>query len=488
MAKAASTPKLTAPPKVLTPYQREIAGAEWYHRETGNALVHTLEKARRIGGSTAGAYWASFLCVGRRPTRGGETFDQHDPMDVFIVSKDWLGAKNLLREVVDACSSMAELDPDFDVDPTATCVTFKSTGKRVVALPCRAETIRSNTGAMLCDEVAFWRRMEDTWGAAKVVAGANLKVGARGYPILAITTPWDSASLACRLFTDPEFPFVRHRVDIYDAQRDGFPIDIEATRAELGIPELFASEFECSWNRGSDTFFPLSKLRDCQDDELPDGWQDAPAFFGIDVGGGKGRDNTACVQWRAIGDDCWMTGLKAFNNLDHVEQCDTVEYWVVRDTNDSTPVVVGIDAGIMGGPMITELKHRFAKRKRVKIVGLNMSPADQERYATTTRRALEHGRIKLYTGDEAGGDERGSSALMLELSMLKARPGVGGRFTFATPRDPSKGHCDRAWAAMFGLSRITGAGSVQGVAKGGAGGYRPETAVHTVDFDRAGIG
>jgi len=454
------------PPKLLTPYQKEIVGAEWFDPRTGLARVHTLEKARRIGGSTAGAYWAAFLALGKQPRRGGELFDQHDPMDVWIVSKDFLGAKNLLREVVDACASMAPLNPDFEVTPTATTVTFRS-GKRVVAMPCRAETIRSCTGAVVLDEVAFWRTPEEIWGAAKVVAGANLKVGARGYPILAITTPWDAGSLAHRIFTDDEFPFIRHRVDVYRAAREGFPIDIEKTRTELGIPELFASEFELSWNRAGASFFPLDKLRDCQEDELPDDWQSLPAYFGIDVGGGKGRDNTACVQWRPSGNDCWMVGVKAFSDLDHVEQCDTVEGWIVQDTTESTHVTIAIDAGIMGGPMITELRHRFKRRKRVRIVGLGMGVPQQEKYATATRRALEHGRIKLYTGTEAGGDEHGARALMLELSTLKTRPGVGGRLTFVTPRDPSKGHCDRAWAAMFGLSKIEGVDSIAGVSATG---------------------
>jgi hypothetical protein len=40
---------------------------------------------------------------------------------------------------------------------------------------------------------------------------------------------------------------------------------------------------------------------------------------------------------------------------------------------------------------------------------------------------------------------------MLEMSQLKARPGNGGRLTFATPRDPTKGHLDRAWAGLIGL-------------------------------------
>lgn len=450
MAKPIQT-KPTVQTKVLKPYQREIVACDWYDPVTGQARTHTLEKARRVGGSTAGAYWAVFVALGREPQNDGDRFIQREPTDVYIVSKDYLGAKNLLREVVDACVSMAPLDPDFEVVPTATTVTFKSTGKRIVALPCRSETIRSHGGACVLDEVAFWRTPEEIWGAVKVVAGANLKVGKSGSPILAITTPWDAGSLAHRIFTDTSFPFVRHRVDIYRAADEGFPIDIEQTKLELGIPELFASEFELSWSFGGASFFPLDKLRDCQEDELPADWDRYPAFFGEDIGGGKGRDFTAIVQWRLIDGVAWMVGLKASNQWQIDERVEVTVDWL-RDALPHTKVVASFDRGIMGGDTIDMVKKslRAPERAKTTIRGLGMMPADQERYAKNLRRLLELDKIKLYTGTEAGGEEHGARALMLELSQLKAKPGSGGHLTFATPRDPSRGHMDRAWAAMLG--------------------------------------
>jgi len=37
-------------------------------------------------------------------------------------------------------------------------------------------------------------------------------------------------------------------------------------------------------------------------------------------------------------------------------------------------------------------------------------PSEQELYAKAGKRSLESGRMKLYTGDEGGGDEHGARA------------------------------------------------------------------------------
>lgn len=335
-------------------------------------------------------------------------------------------------------------------------------GRSVEAISCSDKAIRGNTAAVVADEFAFWRQQEACWAAIKSVTDPNLKYPA-GLPALFITTAWESGSLAHRIFTDDSFPFGRHSVDIYEAIADGFPIDAERAFEELGIPELIDTEYLCKWAKGGSSFFPESKLRDCQVDVeivageersgLPDGWQKAPARLGVDCGGGKGRDFTAMVLWRLIGGVWWMTGVKASNVIGTVDMADIGADWMLdKDVvADSAELTIRCDEGIMGADFIRQLAKRLRQRKRTQIMGVGMNPIDQERYAVAGRRLLERGQLKLYTGTDAGGDEHGARALMLEMSQLKARPGIGGRLTFATPRDPTKGHLDRAWAGLIGL-------------------------------------
>ncbi len=481
------------PAKLLTSYQSEVVCSPWYDPTGRHALTHTFVKARRIGGSTAAAFCGALRALGRELRPDG-TFIQHAPCHVWIVSKDFQSSKGLIREIASVCAELAPLDPDFIVDAKATSVKFR-TGTTATALPCSDKAIRGWTGFFICDEVAFWRQPEEVWGAAKVAAGATLSE-ARGFGLLCVTTPWESGSLAHSLFTDPSLPFIRHSVDIYQAKAAGFPVDIELARRELGIPELFATEFECAWSRGGATFFPIDRLRESQEDELPEGWERAPAFFGIDVGGGRGRDFTAAVQWRLIGQDLWIVGVRASNVLKIDEQATMIGDWIAS-TNDAVHVEIRVDRGMMGQSLIDLLEARLRRRKRTAFGGMGMAPSDQEQYAGNLKRALERGKLRIYTGTEAGGEEDATRTLMLELSRLKTKPGVGGLLSFITPRDPTRGHCDRAWASMIGcpesnVQTMGDAAQVHTSEFGSAqqqsdnGGSAP--GVHVNHFDNSGLG
>lgn len=452
------------PPKTLTSYQTKVVASPWFEELPSGrerARIDTFVKSRRIGGSVAAAYRACLWAAGYELRPDG-TAIRRDPIDVIIISKDFSSAKRLLREVEDARDDLSRAGPEFDGEGMATTLRMAN-GHIVEAIPCSDKAIRGNTAGVIADEFAFWRQQEACWAALKSVTDPNLKYPS-GLPGLFITTPWEAGSLAHRIFTDPDFPFGRHSVDIHEAIAAGFPIDAERAFLELGIPELVDTEYLCRWSRGGESFFPAHKLRDCTVDDdvdvfkervsgLPDGWQNAPARLGVDCGGGKGRDFTALVLWRLVAGTWWMVGLKASNVTGTVDMADVAADWMLNKDIIAVgaELTIRADQGIMGADFIRQLQLRLRGRKRTHVLGVSMMPLDQERYAVAGRRLLERGQMSLYAGTEAGGDEHGARALALELSNMKARPGVGGRLTFATPRDPLKGHLDRAWASLIGL-------------------------------------
>jgi hypothetical protein len=463
-SKAKGALRSTAPPKILTGYQSRVVTSPWFEAlDSGQlrARIETWVKSRRVGGSTGAAYRACLWAAGYELQEDGSAIAR-EPVDVIVVSKDFTGSKRLLREVEDARQDLARAGPEFDGVGHATTIHYAN-GRTITALPCSDKAIRGNTSAFVADEFAFWRQQEPCWGALKSVSDPNLKYPT-GLPGLIITTAWESGSLAHRICTDDSFPFGRHVVDIYQAIADGFPIDAARAFAELGIPELIDTEYLCKWSKGGSSFFPESKLRDCTVDVevglageekcgLPEGWQRAPARLGVDCGGGKGRDFTALVLWRLIHGAWWMVGVKASNIIGTVDMADIAADWMLDEgiVDPSAELEIRCDEGIMGADFIRQLAKRLKDRKRTTITGVGINPIDQERFAISGRRLLERGQLRLYTGTDAGGDEHGCRALMLEMSQLKARPGNGGRLTFATPRDPTKGHLDRAWAGLIGL-------------------------------------
>lgn len=481
--------------KALTPYQTAIVTSPWFGAD-GKAITHTFEKSRRIGGSEAGALRALMWALGREMQPDGTAIPR-EPMDVNVTSKDFTSAKDVVKKIAANCLEMGQAGDQecAQADPRETKIYFPSTGTTVRALASTGTSIRSNTGAMFIDEFPFVRNQEEVWAAASIVAKPTLG-NAHGYPVLVVGTPWEAGSFAHRIFTDPDFPFERFSVDIYKAVEQGFPIDPEKARIELGIPELFETEYLCMWSRGGGSFFPADKLRLCCEDDygdergntrsgLPVGWQQFPRFYGVDVGGGPGvsgvgRDFTAIVQWCIIDGEYWITGVRAFNHLETEAQADALANWVMR-----YPGEVKVDRGLGGGAaMINLLRSRLAGR-RIEVNGANMSRNDQEKFAGKFKALLSGRQLKIYLGEDAGGDKDGARALMLELSRIKAKMGGGGHIVLETPRDPLRGHCDRAWACLIGLSaQSAGAFVMNG---GGSAGYRP-AAVHEVDFDHRGIG
>lgn len=479
------------PPKALISYQRDWLCEPWYN-EKGYAVTDTIQKARRVGGSEAailrGISWAlgrEVLGDARAKELGQEpgTFIQRDPMNVYVTSKDYPGARGLIAKAIANCQEMAPFDPECEQalkHASATRILFPSTGTIIEAKAPTKSAMRGETGAVIIDEFPIIKQQEDVYAAAKLVANPNLG-NEHGYPVLIVGTPWEEGSYAYRVMTEETFGFRQHSVDIYQAKAFDFPIDIEQAFAELGhIQELIDTEYLCKWSRGGSIFFAPAKLRQCLEDELPFRWDHAPVFYGIDVGHGVGRDFTAVIQWRLIGDEYWITGVRAFNDKDIEEQVDAVAPWLRQH-----PGEVRFDRG-MGGTLFGQALTNRLRNTECKIVGAGMTTQDQEKYAKRTRMLLDSHQLKIYTGTDCGGDDEGWRALLLEFAKLKAKMSAGGRLILETPRDPMKGHCDRAWGAMIGLAGTAGRTIIIG-GGGNAGIIRRPTPTIT-EFDDVGIG
>jgi hypothetical protein len=515
-----------APPKQLTGYQRDLVCAPWYRSldpskpwwdagNQGKAYVDAVQKARQIGLSEAAAIRIISMCLGRQLMDDGDCIAVK-ALSGIIVSKDFAGARLVLAKVAANLREMAAAGDDEArlVKVDATKITFLTRGTEVRALAGQGSTIRGNTGFVVLDEFAFVRNQEEMYGAAMPVANANL--GDRfGCPVLMITTPWASGSLAHRLFTDKTVGIRQKSVNIYDAVSDGFPIDIAETFARLAIPELIETEYKCVWGKGGSQFFPLEKLLHCVRDDgreqdtgrrtatgekifetmeasgLPRGWERAPKWFGIDVGCGVGRDFTACVLWALIEDEYWILGVRAFNHLDDpTAQVDALAPWIRR--HGQAGCDVRVDAGVGGSGLIAGLRTRLAG-SRIDVIGCSMDRNAQESYAIKFRRLIDTGALRIYAGGEfessgstaTGGDVEGYRALCLELSQMKAKLAGSGQLQLETPRDEFRGHCDRAWAAMIGLSAKQGSAISVGTS---GGGNLVVPAPRITNFDDVGIG
>jgi hypothetical protein len=532
--------------KTWAPYQWEILVAPWFEGPLGpdRAQVDTIEKARRIGGSEVAAMKAVLFMLGRelRPDLApadcdnpfGWTVHQH-PMSGVVISKDLATGKDFIGKIA---KNLADMAAAGDAECAgaivwATKITLPSTGVTVRALAATGTTIRGWDGFVVLDEFAHHRDPEAVWAAIIPICMPNWG-NPRGTPLIIISSPWDSDSLPYRVFTSDAYKYRRWQIDIYRAIADGFPITVEDAKVQCFIPEVFATEYECKWSHGGGSFFPVKMLNNARREDLvfikqvdtgtldkdgrpgeiseissdtcglPPGWQRCPRFYGIDVGGGVGRDFTAIIQFHVIDGEYWITGVKAFNNLKFDEQCDLIAKWVRK-----YPGEVKVDRGLGGGQqMLQRLQTLLGGAKGCSVSGAGMSGADQELVAGRMRNLLDSQLLRIYEGGESaasreenagrnqkdqqrytetGGDLEGPRALILELSMMKAMQ-TGGKLKIETPRDELKGHCDRAWACLIALHCGTARNMMPG-SNAGQNVYRPKNYVATnPDLEPIGFG
>jgi phage FluMu gp28-like protein len=389
-------------------------------------------KSRRIGGSYAAAIDAANMAAGMMwdAKRGSAVIDS--PCDVHVVSATFEQAKNLVAEVGRFCDAAGQFDSRFKANVLAESVTLAN-GCAIYALPCRAQSLRGYTGAVVLDEVTFYQNLEEVWGAAKIVAGQNLR-NPRGYSVSLITTPWADGSLAHRLMTSPDLPFQRLAVDIYQAKKAGFPIDLEATRQEVAIEEIWLVEYCCQWLKGGSSFFSPELLARACCEELPPEVAKLPSYYGIDIG--RTHDLTAIVETKRLGDQVWIVSLEALRNMPIPEQIARLS----RVMRGHDFVSSFVDRGLMGVAVLDGLQAEFQS----KVEGSTLDNSEQEFMAVELRAKLENDKLRIYKGKQP--DEM--RQLCAELASIRATPTSGHKTKFDTPRDQA-GHGDRAWAAML---------------------------------------
>ncbi len=433
----------------LTSYQQEWTRLPRYGRSadgTVKARTKTFTKARRIGGSMASAVDACNLAAGYE--WDGRGWANARPIDVHVVSASFNQSKNVLAEAAEFLGRVSHLDERYKANVKATTIEFEH-GAAIIAHPARPASLRTYTGALFVDEFAFIQNAEDVWAAAKNIAAATLKEP-RGYPVSLVTTPWAAGGFAHRIFTSEELPFQRLSVDIYKAKLAGFPIDIEQTRQECALDEIFATEYECQWLKGGACFFDPELLVNCERDDLPEVLAREPSYFGIDIG--RTNDLTCIVEMKLLGDVAWFVGIQALRGVHFDDQRDTITSTLASGKFRK----VLIDRGGMGMDLADHLERKYASRAK----GVNFNLPIKAEMAVGMKAALEGGRIRFWNGATAEQAQQ-MRALRVELASIRAKPAAGGVLTFDTPRTVT-GHGDRAWAAMLALRASAGLTSADG--------------------------
>ena len=222
-------------------------------------------KSRQIGLSEVVIYEAIEECLSR---------PYHN---VYLASASLREAKELLRRATIWINVI--LPAITGLPPQAECKKTElifGNNSRIQALP--AEKIRSRSGTVILDEMAFMLRSKEVWAAIAPAteARADLKVRV-------ISTPYGDSGQYHAIWTNQEGRYndwSRHEVNVYLAAKEGFPVDPDDLKARYPN-SIFEQEFNCQFVTDEDQLFSNALLQSAtyEDFEIPERHE---LFGGVD--------------------------------------------------------------------------------------------------------------------------------------------------------------------------------------------------------------
>ena len=225
-----------------------------------------------------------------------------------------------------------------------------SNGSRVIAVPGKPDTVRGFSANVDLTEFAFFEKPAETWRAILPSITNPLRGGIK--KVRLISTPngkgdtfhkiikenyrGPGAELDTPLDATRKMQWAVHRTTIWDAVKQGLPVDPEQLREALDDPDGWSQEFECEFLDGSNVLLPydliaLAESADACEFADPAMWDvhgGNPIYLGIDFG--RTNDPTVCYALERIGDIDWTREVLALRGVSTPDQLDVLRKRIGR--------------------------------------------------------------------------------------------------------------------------------------------------------------
>jgi phage FluMu gp28-like protein len=408
-------------------------------------------KARRIGFSEVVAFQNSCRAVGVDLIKG----TTHKPVSQNLVSAGQEQAKVLLQRHVKHLTALGLGTTAGDIiqRQDVFSITLKN-GESLSSYSSNPKTIRGGEGDVTLDEFAQTPRPKEVWAAASPLADSTLG-NPEGYRVNVIFTPEGDDNMAYEIARGKlRDSFSLHEVNIYDAVKDGFPIDIEEKRRLMGDPDLFSQEYECNFLAAAMRYISAKTYDQAvyhREDWKPEGT--ALHVAGMDVG--RTKHASAIVRGERLGDTTWHHSTEVEVGMDW----DSQEGWV--DGHLDRVQRMAVDATSIGSQFAERMTNRWPGR----VEPVNFNLKSKEELATGLKLALERGRFRPRADD---------TDLRRDILALKRIVTPMGNITYDAPVD-KRGHADRAWAAALMIYAAGGAARGMEPPRAYTDAHRPES-------------
>lgn len=324
-------------------------------------------------------------------------------------------------------------------------------GSRLLAIPANPDTARGYSANLLLDEFAFHEDPDRIWRAIFPSISNPLK---GIFKIRVVSTPNGLGNKFADLWNKEgsgKSTWSKHRVDIYDAQKAGLPVDIDELRAGLDDAEGWAQEYECQFLDAAAVLLPYDVIAKCESAEAtvaiaPEFYHTAqPALF---IGWDFARKRDLSVPWvvQRVGDVITSREMIEFRGVSTPDQIDAMRHRLRRATRicvDYTGPGVGLGDYLAKefGEFNPE-KHQFGKIELCTFTNpLKVDIFSKLRMAFDSMKV----RVPVHRG------------IREDLHSMQRVTTTGGNATYKAPHTDD-GHADRCTALALAL-RAAGSGT-----------------------------
>lgn len=409
-----------------------------------------IVKSRRIGFSEVAIFKRVCRALGIDLIRGTHS----KPANQNIISASHGQAKELLARAVKYLELFGHgvTGGIMQGKPGAEIIRLRN-GVTMRALAANPMTVRGYEGDLLLDEFGSMPHAAEIWAAAQPTAKPTLG-RPEGYEIEVVGTPLGDSNLFYEFARgDAKDAFSQHTVDVNQAAADGFPLTIKrglkyepATvddlRKEMGDPDRFAQEYECSFAASSMMYITEKLYEQCLYDRadlahLPIGSVAlAPRLFGgFDVA--RDKDASALALLQEFGTLLWQREpVEARRDVAWADQ----ETWF--DGAAKRSVKICIDSTGLGSQFSERAENRWPGR----IEGVAFTASSKEELATGLKLGLSRHKLKLLAED---------ADLRRDVLSMRREVTKAGNIRFDAPQTKF-GHADRAWALALAVHAAGG--------------------------------
>lgn len=248
--------------------------------------------SRQVGKSFAGSLEAVLDAVSRKTTWVFLSAGERQSRELAEKARLHLEAIQVIAEAIESRF--------FEDGYTSTQLELRlPNGSRLIFLPANPRTARGYTGNVFLDEFAFHQDSKAIWSALFpiITRRSDLK-------IRVMSTPNGQTGTFYELWERAGPEWSRHRVDIYDAVRDGLAVDPEELRRGLADEIAWQQEYLLEFVNENQAYIPYSLILAAEADTLNDDWNPENAYLGMDIG--RHRDLTEIHVLERVGDVYWL--------------------------------------------------------------------------------------------------------------------------------------------------------------------------------------